>query len=939
MLRTDGTGNFTSTDDGNGNSYPNGYDYASLVINDINSDLMANNPMTLPFGNTTSVEPIQFQLILYPNLSEGVHFHEVDDAEYFYSSSFANWKGNFSVYGEDVIDIYLCGSPTQTTDLKGIAEFFANGYDEIKLYDAWRSYNNGNYIWGWWDFARLLNHELGHLLGLRHSWNSNDSYLTNLDCSDTPSHSNCWSPSPPCSNNVMDYNVLKSSFTPCQLGIIHEYLTNFLPQFVETSYFSEYNSALSVTINPGENILWNSSRHLGGDVVIKSGGQLTLTCQLSLPEGAKVIVERGGKLVIDDGIITNIFDEQWSGIQVYGNPSKPHPTLASVLIGTYNDPDGHGVVILKNGATIERARMGIRNCKVDDNGTADLNYSGGVIYASNTSFIDNFKSVEYWQYEYPNIGTFTRCNFRLTNANYDLDIDCDKLVTLWNVSGVKFSGCVFENLATNIPQNNKRGYGIYSEDADYIVQGICTALGEDGCCVSYDEGEFNNLYYGIYGIVTDPAWLDGTLKIKNQLFDQTMNGIYLSGFNAAPALAEVTANEFSLASYVRPAYGLYLQSCSGYKVEGNSFTSSSTNPNKNQQGIIVNSSGDADNLVYRNTFTSLTSGTTAIGDNRETLSLGTGLRFKCNAYTTAHKYDISVVHTAQGATGTIAQYQGDCSSNTSPAGNQFSASCPQTETHLYVELPTIYSTFYSHHNTGAYIPSCYNSAYWSLTSCNVSIRGSCPSTLCSGYPNYGAMMGYGNSIGELSEMIDGGSTAKLLDDINNASLSSAQLKEILLDLSPYLSDEVLKSYINRPFELTDSDAAEVLLANSPLSEIVYTELKEKKPTIADAASIENAQQGVSAIQTLYFNIADLNAQREFTKNELAKYYIDSGLTDSVHLLLDEYGSDFEIYAYALNQNDFEKAKASLDLFPYTEQEEMDWKDFHTVSYNLQSNGQ
>jgi hypothetical protein len=56
-----------------------GYDYASLVISDINADLMTNKPMSLPFGNTTSVEPVQLQLILYPYLSEGVHFYEVDD--------------------------------------------------------------------------------------------------------------------------------------------------------------------------------------------------------------------------------------------------------------------------------------------------------------------------------------------------------------------------------------------------------------------------------------------------------------------------------------------------------------------------------------------------------------------------------------------------------------------------------------------------------------------------------------------------------------------------------------------------------------------------------------------------------------------------------------------------------------------------------------------
>jgi hypothetical protein len=52
--------------------------------------------------------------------------------------------------------------------------------------------------------------------------------------------------------------------------------------------------------------------------------------------------------------------------------------------------------------------------------------------------------------------------------------------------------------------------------------------------------------------------------------------------------------------------------------------------------------GVADNMVYRNgSLINLTSGLTAIGDHRVTLSSGAGLQFKCNVCTIAHKYGIT----------------------------------------------------------------------------------------------------------------------------------------------------------------------------------------------------------------------------------------------------------------------------------------------------------
>lgn len=83
--------------------------------------------------------------------------------------------------------------------------------------------------------ATLIMHEIGHNLGLRHTWNQNDG------CDDTPMnpyHLNrsatgfqCWALNEPatskcdslhkCSNNMMDYNAYQNALTECQLAKIH----------------------------------------------------------------------------------------------------------------------------------------------------------------------------------------------------------------------------------------------------------------------------------------------------------------------------------------------------------------------------------------------------------------------------------------------------------------------------------------------------------------------------------------------------------------------------------------------------------------------------------------------------------------------------------------------------------------------------------------------
>jgi len=187
----------------------------------------------------------------------------------------------------------------------------------VKILGAYRNNSKkiGKATMGAWFTQGLLNHEVGHVMGLGHSWVKHDR------CDDTPVHTNCWNfGAPPCdkvSNNVMDYNTYRESWTPCQLGIVHRNFSrkNSKQRKLLIKTWCKRNPSETIIIN-GEEV-WAGSRDLLGDLIIKDGAELSINCRVSMPENAKLIVEPGGQLILgESGIIENDCDKEWEGILV-----------------------------------------------------------------------------------------------------------------------------------------------------------------------------------------------------------------------------------------------------------------------------------------------------------------------------------------------------------------------------------------------------------------------------------------------------------------------------------------------------------------------------------------------------------------------------------------------------------------------------------------------
>jgi len=220
----------------------------------------------------------------------------------------------------------------------------------------------------WW-FGLHFAHEIGHALGLHHTydspghWGGQSCYLDGddflWDIFDTTQYCAtscdvCLIPSSSNNNNIMGGGSSIHHISDLQKGIIHLNLrTENLINTNWTSGRGIRDHATGYSTTPYEitqNETWDFSMKFYQDIVIKSGNTLTIQCEIQFVPEAKIIVESGAKLIIDGGKLTNenYYRTFWRGIEVWGNHNLPQTEA------------NQGVVELKNDGIIEYARNGIR---------------------------------------------------------------------------------------------------------------------------------------------------------------------------------------------------------------------------------------------------------------------------------------------------------------------------------------------------------------------------------------------------------------------------------------------------------------------------------------------------------------------------------------------------------------------------------------------------
>jgi len=300
--------------------------YLPKLLANANKRLRNNHKMNLPADNKTAqLHPrYQYKLVGQESGDDGIYYHYDDELYYFlnHGRNKNNYKSEvikkYAVNSEEVLNIFLMPHHPDSVASKTYKESnsgIALGTD-IKLGANW-----GDKRERFWKYATLLNHEIGHVFNLRHSWIRNDG------CNDTPTHDRNWKPGANypdglTTNNVMDYNASQMAFSPCQLGRVHQVINTKETKQRKLVVADWCNFDPTTQLEIDRVVRFDGARDLNKDLVIKDGGHLIINCRLSMARSSRIIVKPGGQLELNGAYIHNDCGDEWLGIEVQKSKKK-----------------------------------------------------------------------------------------------------------------------------------------------------------------------------------------------------------------------------------------------------------------------------------------------------------------------------------------------------------------------------------------------------------------------------------------------------------------------------------------------------------------------------------------------------------------------------------------------------------------------------------------
>lgn len=656
------------------------------------------------------------------------------------------------------------------------------------------------------------------------------------------------------------------------------------------SYPPQQNMGIdNITITPivqqepltiSSNTNWSGEIHACDDIIIEEGVTLTLNpgCILHIPEDHKIVVKRSALLSLDGATITNDALGLWKGIEVWGNNNA------------INIPLYQGWVYLINGSVIENAECAIITTRIlEPNGDGLPEYSGGMVWVVNSSLINNKKAA--WFLPYSGEFAFSKFTNCLIEVNDDIiaGTEVEEFIKLGSIDGLGFTDVTMNDARTNISILN-RPTGILAISSNFTVIGT----NNSGVFTT----SFNNLCYGIkvLGIQATDHF-----SVTESAFYNNLRGIYSS----ATTGSQINLCEFQPWENASPFlenYGLYLDNSTGYQVEENQFINESATRKGN--GLVINNSGSDANEVYRNTFTGLNYSILAQNENRSINGL-TGLCIKCNDFNECNN-DITILTNMQDDDPQlgIAINQGAYSSDpTAMAGNLF-----------YIESTRPDGDFDDINNQlqniNYYYPQVATDARArpvdfttnSVTSSGVNTfpqpwtyEDGCPSSFGGGGGTGGSESLLQNLLESqqkidsvqtvLDLLIDEGNTEAMQSEVNNStSQQTLQLYTELMGVSPYVSDTVVSTAIEKEDVFPGAMIRDIMVANpsTAKSDRLIAKLDERFETLPDymKAQILNGRSLVSIKEETESKLTSWSVKKARALNNLYRYYMNDTLNNS-----------------------------------------------------------
>ena len=684
-------------------------------------------------------------------------------------------------------------------------------------------------------------------------------------------------------------------------------------------------------------IEWSGEHVVCSNIEIEPNSTLTLMpdCVLKMFTDTKIIVKRTGELVIDDALVTDNNNQLWQGIEVWGNTNQPQ---------SY---DYQGNVKIINGGTIENAVCGIQAIKVDDEtGNLDQDYTGGMVWADGAVFRNCRVAAQFWPYDHSLGSSFFRdCQF-ITNNDLLPGTDPEFFIKTSGLSRLTVMGSSFTDSHTVMDfdelTSGIESYDTYLRTYSYI-----------------QPCEFTGLYDGIRAYAHNP---ERTVLIKDGIFTNNMRSVYLATVNDAT----VTGNMFHPLENEPPLaqeaiYCMYLDYCNGYTVEENSFLP--IGGETKGIGLVINNSGPYDNEVYNNDFTNLEYATLAQNNNRAN-DPDIGLVIKCNDYWENFQ-DIAVTADEEAKYPGIAKQQGAEGSTEMQAGNLFSLNNNGNDESDYSTFKESPITYFHHDpnisNEPRVKPIYYTDKYIYLNNqYTLFVKDeSCKSHLSGGGGGGGgtgrddlksnmASNGFkaDSTQALLTALVDGGNTEVLQQEVLQTMPQEAyDLYMSLMGKSPYLSDSVLISTIEKEYILPNVLIKDILAANpqSAKSPEVMDKVDEKAIPMTEEQLTEIllGKYIVAAKEKLESQLAYYKQQRSISLKFLKQSYrndtVDPYAHDSLISLLEtENGlrEKFElVFAYAAQDNWTGAMALLYDLpnqYSFKPQEQQMYDDYNTL---------
>jgi serine protease AprX len=689
-------------------------------------------------------------------------------------------------------------------------------------------------------------------------------------------------------------------------------------------------------IEIAEDIVWSESKSYFCDIIVKDGNTLTISnAEIEMGQHRKIVVEPGATLVLNNTVIRNkeyyyCPVVPWQGIEVWGNSS------------THQWPDVNGNyqqgrLVIEN-SSIENALVAINLWK-----DGDYSKTGGIVNATNTTFINNVRSVHALLYrnfhpvtndEMPYSALFNNCAFQISST-YPGYETFYKHIDLNQVNGVRFRGCDF-TLSPDAVNVSASSMGIGSYGSGFRVNALCNSSIVP--CNNWDKSSFNGFTYGIYA--TKDLIGNNTFEVSLTDFTNNIYGINSLGVNNLSVLNSTfalrknapEAGPCQLEGSNCSSFGINMIESSGFVIEENSFAKASGAPTGYYTGIRCKDGKSEHDIIYLNTFNGLSYGNFAEGLNRLNPSEDfSGLEYRCNTnsgnsrdFIVAKKYilDEPQIRTFQGT-------------QNKEAGNIFSTGVLLPDGHFKNTGTQVINYFYNSNPPVYYTPNYVVPIQISgVNNCLPRNGGSVSELVMTTEEKQSAELDFYNNLtffnnvkALFDNLKDGGNTAMLKSEVETAWPGEMwELREKLLGKSPHLSQEVLMAAADKTDVLPESVLFEILSANPDELRkedlINYLENKEQPLPAYMVSILRQLTGGITYKTILLQDMADYQAAKTQAANALVRSCLNDSIIDQTYLRswlnnLDNLNADMQIVSSFMASQDYASAQTMLDLIPST----------------------